>query len=388
MADRRGNAATTTTTSTTSNTTNLPLPPGYTAGPMVGDDEDDYRRTTNYAAGGTQQPLGYSGVTRERSVGGGNLTAGGYTSGIQTTTDTRSGFTADGLATETTTISTTTIVPHSGRDSDEAEVREAWKNATWGQTFCRLLQIWGAEVVCCTVYYFLSEMLVATNLGRIGVALGEGFLIYVLLSWWTREHAGHISPITTIVLAIVGGLRPLPWIFMLAYILAQPVGSIIGTLMVWALTPGNDRSLGLGTAGLGFGFSPGQALGAETFACFIFYLALIFIITSFGELNYYEQMNKGKTAMKFPLTMGMLKLVLVFAVGPISGANLNWYRYFFPAVISGTIDTSNWWVWFFGPVFGAAAAIIFYYLYNWVDNAAFFHVKLGKVAYRTKHKRV
>lgn len=268
------------------------------------------------------------------------------------------------------------------RDRAERFEDDKWKTATWGQTLCRGLQVMFAEALACAICAFLSQMAAATGLCRLSTALLEFFITVLIISRFTRENAGHLDPCVTAMLTIVGKIG-LPWIYCLAYFIAQPIGWVLGTLFVWAITPGNDRSLGLGTPiVLGVGYTPGQSFAMEILGCCILFGTILHLVMADGDLNYYEQ-TSGKRGASFIFAVAAAKTAITFVGIPISGSSFGWYRYFFPAVISGTIDSSNWWISFVAPPIALIFVLSWWFLYNWIDNAAYQHAKESKKKYKT-----
>lgn len=269
------------------------------------------------------------------------------------------------------------------RDKVESEINKKWKQATWGQAFCRGLQVVVAEAMACTTFAVVSIGAGTFGFGPLASAVLDFFLVILVVSKFTRENVGHLDPCVTIMLAAVGKIG-LPWFFSIAYILGQTIGWTLGTLFVWALIPGNDSSL-LSVPEVGAGWTPGQAFGAEMIGSVLIFSTLLYLVMSDGDLNYYEQ-TSGKKATSFVLGVASAKAVTNLLLSPISGASCNWFRYFFPAAMASNFDSSNWWLYFIAPALATIFVIGWWFLYNWLDNAAYQHAK--EKYSRQKYKRV
>lgn len=269
------------------------------------------------------------------------------------------------------------------RDKVESEMNKKWKQATWGQVFCRGLQVVIAEAMACTTFAVVSIGAGSMGFGHLASAILDFFLVILVVSKFTRENAGHLDPCVTIMLVAVGKIG-LPWFYSIAYILGQTIGWALGTLFVWALIPGNDRTL-LSVPEVGAGWTPGQAFGAEMIGSVLIFSTLLYLVMSDGDLNYYEQ-TSGKKATSFVLGMASAKSITNLLLAPISGSSCNWYRYFFPAAMASNFDSSNWWLYFIAPALATIFVIGWWFLYNWLDNAAYQHAK--EKYHRQKYKRM
>ena len=127
----------------------------------------------------------------------------------------------------------------------------------------------------------------------------------------------------------------------------------MAVLLAWLLTPDFDRSLGLGTAGLTSSFTTGQGFVAEYFGSTVFYLIIAWLVCL--RIHYLERKQHENKPLPFFLTPNIVLPIGLFFTAVsiptvfVTGASFNWFRHFWPAVISGTID-STWWLYFVGPL--------------------------------------
>lgn len=244
------------------------------------------------------------------------------------------------------------------------------KNHTYGEISARIFITVFNEFLACLIFFTASLASVITGVGFQGQALATFGLVMALLAVFVRENAAHFHPHVTIIITLMGKLG-LPWYFMLLHLLAQALAAILATLFAWALTPGNDRTLGLGLDVLAFGYTPGQGLFALTLGGLINMSVMIWMLGSLGEMNYYEQTGEVQKSLKpFSLVIAAAHLGTSLAFGRIAGNKFHWYLYFFPGVFSGQIDTSNWWIWFVSDLLAAVLAFGVYQLRTWIENMA------------------
>jgi glycerol uptake facilitator-like aquaporin len=250
---------------------------------------------------------------------------------------------------------TPSAVPQSIRERSFQELYESAKfsNATIGQIAWRLWTTFAMEFFASLFYYTLILSSTMTGVGFLGITFVDAAAIGGLMSIFARENACHIDPLITLMITACGKLG-LPWYYMFAHLLAQPIACAVATLLTWAMTPGFDKDLGLGIEVLAFGYTP------------------VWMVNGRSLSNFYEQTEypyKHNTLFALALFFGRTAADLGF--GRIAGIYYNWYPYFFPAVISGQTDTSNWWIWFVGPLLGAVFTVALYYLLHWSDEMSY-----------------
>ncbi|MBU6410580.1 MAG: aquaporin [Verrucomicrobia bacterium] len=174
------------------------------------------------------------------------------------------------------------------------------------------------------------------------------------------KHSGaHINPVVTLAFWWMGKMRaPLVG----GYMVAQMAGAVAGTLPLlawgrmgrsveWAATvPGAPGAAGTGTALLG-----------ETATTFALVVGLFLFLR--------HHRLRGFTPLLFPF----LYAFMVWLEAPFSGTSTNPARSFGPAVVSGIWQ--GWWVYWVGPVAGAALAVA-YYRNSWLCRL---EIKMAKL---------
>lgn len=268
----------------------------------------------------------------------------------------------------------------SDRTAVEREEEAKLKNSTLGQLWFRGVTTFLAEFVSCFFFYLFLFVGGATGLNLLGASLLSAGLLLMICSVFVRENAGHLDPLVTLGLLITGKLG-LPFYFSIFHFLGQACGALLSTLITWGLTPGFDRSLGLGYETVRPGYTPGQGFAAQLLGCFATYSIFIWLVCSAGQRNYYEQTGESyKRNTLFSLAVSFSHLASALAFGNICGPNFGWYLHFFPGVISGTLDSSNWWIYLVAPPIAMSFTLLIYFFYRWIENMAYqTSYKKGKI---------
>ena len=175
------------------------------------------------------------------------------------------------------------------------------------------------------------------------ISLVAGFTLFMIASIFGAVSGGHFNPAITLVAWLNGDINLIAG---LLYVLAQHVGAIVGALLAWIFF---DAATGLGTPDAVAPFTRGEAFAAEVIGTAILALAVLF-----GQ----------RFSTNVALTVGYTLALLHFIFVPISGASLNWVRFFGPAVISGL--WGPWYVYLFAPFVGAVIGFALFYFCKWL----------------------
>jgi aquaporin Z len=174
-------------------------------------------------------------------------------------------------------------------------------------------------------------------LGHGGIAAAFGLVVFMLIQSLGSVSGAHVNPAVTIGFWAAGrfpGRRVLP------YVLAQLVGGLLGSALVWLLaTPGSTLGATLPA------HSALQALGLET--GLTFFLMLVILRVTAGSKE--EGILAG---LAISATVGLEALV----AGPLCGASMNPARSLAPALVSGHVEAA--WVYVVGPVAGVLLAVL------------------------------
>ena len=199
----------------------------------------------------------------------------------------------------------------------------------------------------------------SNNAGWIVITVAWGLAVTMGVFAVGSVSGAHLNPAVTIALALNGDF---PWSDVPSYILAQMLGAILGSVLIylhylphWKETEDPATKLGV------FATSPAiphtfSNLLSEIIGTFILVLGLLFI----GANKFTEGLN--------PLAVGLLIVVIGMSLGGTTGYAINPARDLGPRIahfllpISGK-GSSNWgysWIPVVGPLLGGCLGAVFY----------------------------
>ncbi|XP_066841833.1 lens fiber major intrinsic protein [Anser cygnoides] len=180
--------------------------------------------------------------------------------------------------------------------------------------------------------------------GVLGAALAFGLAQATLVQALGHVSGGHLNPAITLAFLLASQLS-LPRA--LGYLLAQLLGALAGAGVLYGVTPAPVRGT-LGLSALHPSVGPGQGTVVELL------LTAQFILCVFASFDDRHDGRPGSAALPvgFSLALGHL-----FGIH-YTGAGMNPARSFAPAVI--TRNFTNHWVYWAGPLLGAAVAALLY----------------------------
>ncbi len=180
--------------------------------------------------------------------------------------------------------------------------------------------------------------------GLVGVALAHGLALAVLVSALGPVSGGHFNPAVTFAIWITGRIDPARAGM---YVAAQLIGAVAaGLALRTVFDEAAWQPVVLGTPALGAGTDAIAGILIEAI------LTLVLVVTVFGTAIDPRAPKIGG------LAIGLAVAADIFMGGPLTGAAMNPARWFGPAVASGTF--ADWYVWWIGPLLGAAAAALIY----------------------------
>ena len=208
-----------------------------------------------------------------------------------------------------------------------------------------------AEAVGTFLFFFVGAgSVVVTTIagpngpGLVGVALSHGLVLAVLVSALGPVSGGHFNPAVSFGLWVAGKIEPMR---AAAFVVAQLVGAVAAGLLLRALfTPEQWGPTQIGTPALGGGVGIGAGIAIEAV------LTVVLLVAVFGTAVDERAPQIGG------LAIGLAVAADILFAGPLTGAAMNPARWFGPAVASGAFD--NWYVWWVGPLVGAAVAALLY----------------------------
>jgi len=153
----------------------------------------------------------------------------------------------------------------------------------------------------------------------------------------------HLNPAVSIAFAARGDF---PWKRVPAYIVAQFLGAILATLLLWAFL-GKQGSAGLTL--------PGSGISTTTAMLWELVLTAGLVSVILGTASGAQQI--GPIA-----ALGVAAYIALAGLwgSPVSGASMNPARSLGPALVKG--DWTSWWAYLVGPIVGGAIAVGFAYV--------------------------
>jgi aquaporin TIP len=180
----------------------------------------------------------------------------------------------------------------------------------------------------------------------VAVALAHGLALGVLASAFGAISGAHFNPAVTFGVWLLGRI---PTVRALWYVWAQAVGALGAGAALFLVFGDPGRAAGLGTPALGAGVTPLVGIGVEAV------LTMVLLFAVFGTTIDPRAPKLGG------LAVGLAVGADVLMGGPLTGAAMNPARWLGPAVVAGNF--SDWYVYWIGPLVGAAvAALIYRYL--------------------------
>ncbi|XP_050344456.1 aquaporin AQPAe.a-like [Nymphalis io] len=195
-----------------------------------------------------------------------------------------------------------------------------------------------------TSLYLSISLLAETNIGKtvVGSSLANGLLIASVIQIIGHVSGGHINPAVTIGVLTCGHMTVIKAIL---YIIAQILGSLLGSAVAYSVTDDNLRN-GLGATVPYFNLRADQVLGLEFIMTFI----LVAVVLSVMD-------KSAKGLGSGPLAIG-LSVTACQSSAILYTGSLNPVRSFGPAVIMNI--WIHHWVYWVGPILGGITAGVIY----------------------------
>ena len=173
--------------------------------------------------------------------------------------------------------------------------------------------------------------------------VAPALMVMAIILFMGTVSGAHLNPAVSVAFAARGDF---PWRRVPAYIVAQFLGAILATLLLWALI-GKQGSAGLTL--------PGSGISTTTAMLWELVLTAGLVSVILGTASGAQQIG--------PLAAigvgGYIALAGLWG-SPVSGASMNPARSLGPALVKG--DWTAWWAYLVGPVAGAAVAVGFAYI--------------------------
>jgi aquaporin Z len=172
--------------------------------------------------------------------------------------------------------------------------------------------------------------------------VAPALMVAAIILFMGTVSGAHLNPAVSIAFALRGDF---PWRRVPAYIVAQLLGAIFATLLLWALI-GKQ-----GNAGLTL---PGPGISTTTALLWELVLTTGLVSVILGTASGAQQIG--------PLAaIGVGSYIALAGLwgSPVSGASMNPARSLGPALVLG--DWTSWWAYLVGPVAAGPIAVVFAY---------------------------
>src|SRR6201987_687324 len=189
--------------------------------------------------------------------------------------------------------------------------------------------------------------MVSARLGGTAVPYGAkvvapALMVAAIILFMGTVSGAHLNPAVSVAFALRGDF---PWKRVPAYLVAQFIGAILATLLLWALI-GRQGSAGLTL--------PGNGISTTTAMLWETVLTTGLVSVILGTASGAQQI--GPLAA---LGVGSYIALAGLWGSPVSGASMNPARSLGPALVLG--DWTAWWAYRAGPLIGGAVAVGFAY---------------------------
>jgi len=167
--------------------------------------------------------------------------------------------------------------------------------------------------------------------------VAPGLMVAAVILFMGTVSGAHLNPAVSVAFALRGDF---PWKRVPAYVVAQFLGGVLATLLLWALI-GRQGSAGLTL--------PGHGISATTAMLWELVLTTGLVSVILGTASGAQQIG--------PLAaIGVGSYIALAGLwgAPVSGAAMNPARSLGPALVLG--DWAAWWAYLAGPLAGAVVA--------------------------------
>jgi aquaporin Z len=202
------------------------------------------------------------------------------------------------------------------------------------------------------------------GIGLVGVSLAFGLTVLTIAYALGHITDCHLNPAVSF--GLWAGKR-FPGSELLPYILAQVVGAIAATGVVYLIASGREGFVITGSNPLATnGFGAHSPSGYSLLACFVseVVMTFMFLIVILGATD--DRAPKGFAPIAIGLALTLIHLVSI----PITNTSVNPARSTGPALFAGVEYISQLWLFWIAPISGAILAGIFYSSFFTVSKKA------------------
>src|SRR5499427_5082030 len=176
------------------------------------------------------------------------------------------------------------------------------------------------------------------TISRTAAVTAPALMVMGVILFMGKVSGAHLNPAVSCAFALRGDF---PWRRVPAYVVAQCLGAILATLLLWALI-GKQGSAGLTL--------PGSGISTTTAMLWELVLTTGLVSVILGTASGAQQI--GPMA-----AFGVGSYIALAGLwgSPVSGASMNPARSLGPALVLG--DWTSWWAYLVGPVAGGVVAV-------------------------------
>lgn len=192
------------------------------------------------------------------------------------------------------------------------------------------------------------------GIGFVGVSLAFGLTVLTMAYGVGHISGGHFNPAVSFGLACG---RRFPWRQLPAYIVAQVVGAIIASAVLYLIASGKagfSAAEGFASNGYGAHSPDGYSLLAAIVAEGV--LTFMFLLIILGATD--NRAPKGFAPIAIGLALTLIHLISI----PVTNTSVNPARSTGPALFAGGWALSQLWVFWVMPIVGACLAGLVYWM--------------------------
>ena len=172
---------------------------------------------------------------------------------------------------------------------------------------------------------------------HVGIAITWGLIVMAMIYAFGETSGAHFNPAVSIAFAYA---KKFAWKEVPKYIIAQVLGAILASLILWFLFPASE-TLGATIPTV----DVWRAFVLELLLTFFLMVVIINVSTGSKEI--------GVVA---GIAIGSVVLLEAMFAGPITNASMNPARTLGPAIVSGNL--THLWMYITAPILGALLAVV------------------------------
>jgi aquaporin Z len=172
---------------------------------------------------------------------------------------------------------------------------------------------------------------------HVGIAITWGLIVMAMIYAFGETSGAHFNPAVTIAFAFA---KKFSWREVPKYIIAQVLGGILASLILWFLFPASEY------------------LGATIPTVDVWRAFVLELLLTFFLMVVIINVSTGSKEMGIiaGIAVGAVVLLEAMFAGPITNASMNPARSLAPALVSGNMQ--HLWMYILAPICGALLAVV------------------------------